>query len=36
MSLSSLLLPGSKGKGKAIDKGLDELFRSNVSVSSTL
>ncbi|KAI0769984.1 hypothetical protein C8Q74DRAFT_1272578 [Fomes fomentarius] len=33
MSLSSLLLPGSKGKGKAIDKGLDELFRSNVSAA---
>ncbi|PIL22632.1 hypothetical protein GSI_15323 [Ganoderma sinense ZZ0214-1] len=33
MSLSSFLLPGtSKGKAKAIDKGLDDLFRSNPSV----
>ncbi|TBU53671.1 hypothetical protein BD310DRAFT_859888 [Dichomitus squalens] len=32
MSLSSLLLPGAnKGKAKAIDKGLDDLFRASVS-----
>lgn len=34
MSLSSFLLPGtSKGKTKAIDTGLDDLFRSTASVS---
>ena len=34
MSLSSFLLPGAdKGKAKAIDTGLDDLFRANASVS---
>ena len=33
MSLSSFLLPASKAKAKAIDKGLDDLFRASASVS---
>ena len=34
MSLSSFLLPGTnKGKDKAIDQGLDDLFHSTASVS---
>ena len=36
MSLSIFLLGGSakaKEKGKAIDKGLDDLFRTNVRIS---
>lgn len=32
MSLSSLLFP-AKGKAKAIDKGLDDLFRTNAAVA---
>ena len=33
MILSSFLLPASKAKAKAIDKGLDDLFRASASVS---
>ena len=33
MSLTSFLLPASKAKVKAIDKGLDDLFRASASVS---
>ncbi|KAI0766376.1 hypothetical protein BD413DRAFT_615176 [Trametes elegans] len=33
MSLSSFLFPGDKGKGKEIDKDLDDLFRSSAVVS---